>query len=97
MGLYPYHTNHFFLLIASASMLGCVFCVQWKVSYSWDEPLRSQHLRYCMLVRERMHTLTSSFFFFILQLYWQRMEGCHGCHRSLLHTQNFCWLIEGKF
>jgi F-type H+-transporting ATPase subunit O len=34
MGLYPYHTNHFFLLIASASMLGCVFCVQSKVSYS---------------------------------------------------------------
>jgi F0F1-type ATP synthase delta subunit len=38
MGLYPYHTNHFFLLSASTSMLGCVFCVQGKVSYSWDEP-----------------------------------------------------------
>jgi F0F1-type ATP synthase delta subunit len=35
MGLYPYHTNHFFLLSASGgSMLGCVFCVQGKVSYS---------------------------------------------------------------
>jgi F-type H+-transporting ATPase subunit O len=34
MGLYPYYTNHFFLLIASTSMLGCVFCVQGKVSYS---------------------------------------------------------------
>jgi F0F1-type ATP synthase delta subunit len=28
MGLYPYHTNHFFLLIASASMLGCVHTLE---------------------------------------------------------------------
>ncbi len=34
MGLYLYRTNHFFLLTASANILGCVFCVQGKVSYS---------------------------------------------------------------
>jgi len=34
MGLYLYCTNHFFLLSASANILGCVFCVQGKVSYS---------------------------------------------------------------
>ncbi len=34
MGLNLYHTNHFFLLSASANILGCVFCVQGKVSYS---------------------------------------------------------------
>ncbi len=36
MGLYLYRTNHFFLLSASTNILGCVFCVQGKVSYSWD-------------------------------------------------------------
>jgi F-type H+-transporting ATPase subunit O len=34
MGLYLYCTNHFFLLSASANILGCIFHVQGKVSYS---------------------------------------------------------------
>jgi hypothetical protein len=41
------------------------------------------YLAVSFVYKERFHTLEIC----ILQLYWQRMESSHSCHRSFLHMQ----------